>query len=240
LPVLLGRATRLADFIQSGRKTYIAVVKLGVATETDDAEGAVIASSPVPTLSEALIQEILAAFRGEVSQTPPKYSALKVAGHRAYALARAGAAVELAPRTITVHELLLQSWTATELTLEVSCSKGTYIRALARDIATALSTVGHLAALTRTRVGPFLIEDALTLEQIADRDLASALLSPRCAIPDAPAFTADAEQSARLRNGQPVAIECLRSDSVWVYDPFDRSVCLASADGIWLRPRIAL
>jgi tRNA pseudouridine55 synthase len=240
LPVLLGRATRLADFIQSGRKTYAAVVKLGTATETDDAEGAVIATSAVPPLTEPLLEQTLATFHGEILQTPPKYSALKVAGRRAYAVARAGGNVELEPRQVTIDELLLRAWSPTELTLEITCSKGTYIRALARDIAAAIGTVGHLASLRRTRVGPFLVENALTLEQLADRGVPASLLPASCAIPDAPRFRADADQSEKLRNGRPIGVEMLRSDSVWVYDPSGQLVCLASADSGWLRPRIAL
>jgi tRNA pseudouridine55 synthase len=240
LPVLLGRATRLADLIQSGRKTYVASVKLGVATETDDAEGAVTAIVPVPSLSEALVADALARFTGDILQTPPRYSALKVAGRRAYAVARGGGEVALAPRPLHIYELTLQAWTPAELTLEVTCSKGTYVRALARDIATALGTVGHLAGLVRTRVGPFAIEDALTLEQTAEQGVPSSLLSARCALPDAPTFCADANQSFGLRNGQPIATELLRCDAVWVYDPEGQLLCLASADDGLLRPRIAL
>jgi tRNA pseudouridine55 synthase len=240
LPVLLGRAARLADFIHDGSKTYVAVVRLGVGTETDDAEGAIVLSTRVPPLTESLLEQTLAPFRGAILQTPPKYSALKVAGRRAYAVARAGGAVDLPPRCVVIHELFLRGWTPTELTLEITCSKGTYIRSLARDIAAAIGTVGHLSSLKRTRVGPFLIENALTLEEIADRTVASVLLTPRCAIPDAPTFHADSEQAARLRNGQPVAVTDLCADAVWVYDPDDTLVCLASADDEWLRPRIAL
>jgi tRNA pseudouridine55 synthase len=240
LPVLLGRATRLADFIQSGTKTYIAAIKLGEATETDDSEGTVSSVAPVPRLTDAVIHDALGQFRGEIFQTPPKYSALKVAGSRAYALARAGADVALAPRPVAIHDLALRDWTPDELTLEITCSKGTYVRALARDIAAALGTVGHLKALTRTRVGSFIIDDALTVEEIADRGVPNSLLPPDRAIADAPTFSADADEAARLRNGQPIAAQNLRSDSVWVYDPLGQPVCLASAvDGL-LRPRIVL
>jgi tRNA pseudouridine55 synthase len=240
LPVLLGRATRLADFIQSGRKTYAAVVELGTATETDDSDGAVTATSPVPPLSEQVLRETLLRFQGEILQTPPKYSALKVGGRRAYAVARAGGEVELAPRKITIDDLLLKDWTPTELTLEITCSKGTYIRALARDIATALGTVGHMLSLRRTRVGPFLLENARTLDELTQRGVSGALLAASCAIPDAPTFRANADETEKLRNGRPIAVEFLRSDSVWVYDPGGQLVCLASAESGWLRPRIAL
>jgi tRNA pseudouridine55 synthase len=240
LPILLGRATRLADYIQLGRKTYVATVQLGTATDTDDAEGTVIAQSPIPPLSQHLLEQTLSAFRGEISQTPPKYSALKVAGQRAYAVARAGGEVALAARPVTIDDLQLQTWSATELILEVTCSKGTYIRALARDIAVALGTVGHLTKLIRTRVGPFRIEHALTPDELASRDIAAAVLPASRAIPDAPAFSADVNQVVDLRYGRPVAANGLRADHVWVYDPDGLLVCLASADGMLLKPRLVL
>jgi len=240
LPVLLGRATRLADFIQAGQKTYRAVVCLGVATETDDAEGAVISSVAVPPLSVRHLSETLARFEGEILQTPPRYSALKVAGRRAYAVARGGGDVDLAPRPVTVYDMALVGWTSGELTVDVTCSKGTYVRALARDIAAELGTVGYLGSLVRTRVGPFLLDDAVTLDQLAERGIEPFLLPASCAILDAPRYSADALQAARLANGQAASGAGLRAESVWVYDPDGLLVCLASADGTQLRPRLLL
>jgi tRNA pseudouridine55 synthase len=240
LPVLLGRATRLADFIQLGRKTYVATVQLGVATDTDDAEGTVIGESSIPLLSEPLLEETLDRFRGDIAQTPPRYSALKVAGRRAYAVARSGGEVELAPRPVTIDELRLLGWSASELRLEVTCSKGTYIRALARDLALALNTVGHLTALVRSKVGPFDLNHALTPDEIAARGLPNVLQLASRAIVDAPAFSADPDQATSLVNGRAVPVVGLCAEYVWVYDPSGVLVCLASADGALLRPRLAL
>jgi tRNA pseudouridine55 synthase len=238
LPVLLGRATRLMDFIQSGHKTYVAEISLGTSTETDDAEGAVIASAPVPPLDRAMVEDALSRFRGEILQTPPKYSALKVGGQRAYALARAGAEPSLGPRAVTIHRLALLTLSETALCVEVTCSKGTYIRSLARDLAEALGTVGHLAALVRTQVGPFYLKDAASLEDLA---VERSLLAANCAIPDAPSFTASTEEARRLANGQALAVRnALHAECVWVYDPDGRLRCLATADGAQLKPRIAL
>lgn len=242
LPVLLGRATRLADFIQDGRKIYQATVRLGEATDTDDAEGTVTATAAVPPLSDELIGQALAQFTGEIQQTPPQYSALKVAGRRAYAVARAGGEVTLAPRPVTIDAIDLLDWSAEGIRLEITCSKGTYIRALARDLGTALGTLAHMTALTRSQVGTFRIAEAITLAELAEHGVAAALLPASRAIDDAPRFSASAEQASRLGNGQAVAMESegLCADTVWVYDPQGVLVCLAAADGTLVRPRIAL
>ncbi len=240
LPVLLGRATRLADFIQHGRKTYFATVQLGAATDTDDAEGTVVAESPVTQLSQILLDETLARFRGETLQIPPRYSALKVAGRRAYAVARAGGEVDLAPRLVTIYDLRLLDWSESVLRLEITCARGTYIRALARDVAIALGTVGHLTALVRSRVGPFDLDDALTLDELATRGIESALLPASQALPDSPTHSVQADEAVRLANGQALPTAGLRAECVWVYDPTGLLVCLASADGTLLRPRLAL
>jgi tRNA pseudouridine55 synthase len=240
LPILLGRATRLADFVQQGEKTYRAAVALGASTETDDREGSISATAPVPVLSAGRVEEALSAFRGEIMQKPPAYSALKVGGQRAYAVARRGEDVDLAPRPVTIHALDLLSLDESSLELEVTCSKGTYVRALARDLAIALGTLGHLSGLVRTRVGPFRLSDSLTLDAIADRGAAHALLPASQAIPEAPLFNADADQTTKLLNGQAVPLDSLHAQSVWVYDPSGQLVCLASADGSLLRPRLAL
>jgi len=240
LPVLVGRATRLADFIHAGHKTYVTTIRLGIATESDDAEGAITAESGVPPLGETHLEDVLSHFRGEIQQIPPKYSALKVSGQRAYALARAGSAVDLAPRVVTIDALSLLGVSDCGLTLEVVCSKGTYIRALARDIALALGTVGHMASLLRTLVGAYSLSEALSLDEIAARGVADSLLPASTAIPDAPTFLADASEAAKFANGQALAATGLHNTSVWVYDPLGRLIGLGCAQGDLLRPRLAL
>jgi tRNA pseudouridine55 synthase len=231
LPVLVGRATRLADTIQAGEKRYQAWVKLGVATTTDDAEGEITARQPVPPLTH--LESILDQFTGTIAQVPPAYSAIKVNGQRAYAMARRGDSPELAPRQVTISSLRLLHATEDCLELEVACSKGTYVRALARDVAQALGTVGHLTRLVRTQVGPFRLEDAVRLPLLE-------LLPPEAALPDAPVYQADALAAARLLNGQPVSSDGLLADLVRVHDTSGRLLCVASADGELLRPRIVL
>lgn len=230
LVVLLGRATRLADTVHTYPKTYHARLALGSATSTDDAEGEVIAEAPVPSTD---LDSVLDQFRGEIRQVPPAYSAVKVAGQRAYAVARRGGTLALEPRAVTIFDLRVIG----PLTLEVTCSTGTYIRSLARDIAQALGTVGHLAHLLRNRVGPFTLDAAAALETL---DVASALLPPDAALPDAPIHRLTEEGALRLANGQSVPAAGLHADPVRVYDPSDRLVCLGRADGDRLYPRLML
>ena len=230
----------MADFIQHGRKTYVAAVRLGAATETDDAEGSVVAESAVPELSEPMIEAVLADFRGDIVQVPPRYSALKLAGRRAYAIARAGGEVEFEPRPVTIDALRLVGWCADELRLEVICSRGTYIRALARDVAIALGTLGHLTALVRSKVGPFDLGAALTPDELAARGIENVLLPSSQSLPESPTYSARTDEAVRLANGQAVPVAGLRAEHVWVYDPSGLLVCLAAADGTLLRPRLAL
>jgi tRNA pseudouridine55 synthase len=237
LAVLLGRATRLADFIQAGRKTYIADVRLGIATDTDDAEGSVISTQA--SVIPADLEPVLARFRGEVLQTPPQYSAVKVAGQRAYAVARRGGELDLQPRPVTIHALDVLEVGPDTLTLEVTCSKGTYIRALARDVAQALGTVGHLTRLVRTRVGPFRIADAFSLDVLAE-GVEHALLAPDMALRDCPEYQTNPAEAQRLLQGQALAVDGLHANPVRVYDPSGRLMCIAIANGTQLRSRFLL
>jgi tRNA pseudouridine55 synthase len=240
LPVLLGRATRLAEAIHSGVKCYEADIRLGQATSTDDAEGEVTHIAAIPDLDQTRIEAALARFRGTISQTPPAYSAIKVQGQRAYAMARRGDTPDLQPRQVTVRELRLLGCTADGLSIEVVCSRGTYVRALARDLAVALGTVGHLSRLVRTRVGPFDLAEALTLDQIAERGVASVLLSPEVALPETPVYQASAPEASRLAHGQAITAPGLQGERVRVHDPGGRLLCVGAATEGVLRSRIWL
>jgi tRNA pseudouridine55 synthase len=172
LVVCLGTHTRLVPYLVHGEKRYDALVALGEATETDDAEGAVIARAAVPALRREEVVDALSRFTGEISQLPPAYSALKVNGQPAYRMARRGEAVALAPRIVAVHAIDLVELAPDALRLDVRCGAGTYIRSLARDLAVALGTVGHVAALRRTEAAGFTVEEALRcddLERLASR-----------------------------------------------------------------------
>ncbi len=207
LPVAVGEATKLAGRMLDASKVYAFTIRFGAQTDTLDLEGKVIAESPVrPTLPE--VQGVLARFTGPIEQVPPAYSALKVDGERAYALARKGEEVILATRKVTVFSLEILPDAGEELdeiTLVAHVSKGTYIRSLARDIALALGTVGHVTMLRRTKAGPFTLERAISLDKLAElghgRALEDTLLPLSAGLDDIPALSLDPDQAERLRRG---------------------------------------
>ena len=217
LPIAFGEATKTVSFAMDGRKVYRFTVRWGVATETDDTEGAVCETSDMrPTAEEILA--VLPEFTGTISQVPPVYSAIKVDGARAYDLARDGAEVELAARDITVHRLdLVECPDADHAVFEAECGKGTYVRALARDLGHRLGSCGHVTALRRLLVGPFGEDDMIPLETLEDlgqcapgegldEDHASFILPVATALDDIPALAVSRQDAARLRRGQGVLL----------------------------------
>src|SRR5262245_6450868 len=158
LPVCLGEATKVAGLLTEGDKAYDAVIRLGVETDTQDAEGKVLAERPVPALDRAALEGALQRFRGTFTQVPPMYSAVKVSGKRLYELARAGEEVPREGREVTVHELLLRDFSSVELTLSVRSSKGFFVRTLAHDLGQALGCGAHVEAMQRAALGEFSIQ----------------------------------------------------------------------------------
>lgn len=204
LPIALGEATKLAGRMLDATKGYAFTVAWGTATATDDSEGAMVAMSAVRPKAAA-IHAALPAFTGAIAQTPPAYSALKIHGERAYKLARAGEAVVLAERHVTVHALDLVDARADAADFVVTCSKGTYVRSLARDLALALGTVGHVAALRRTRAGPFTLDEAITLDKLSvllQANDEQAILPLTAGLDDIPALPVTPEEAAALRQGR--------------------------------------
>jgi tRNA pseudouridine55 synthase len=207
LPLLFGEATKFAQFGLDAPKEYVADVALGVATETGDAEGAVVERRPVE-FDEARLTAALARFRGAIEQVPPMYSALKQAGQPLYALARAGQTVERAPRRVTIHELDLVSWSPDRLRLRILCSKGTYVRQIAVDLGLALGTVAHLAGLQRTAVGGLRLSSAIALDDLQALGEASRLawlLPPDRLLEHLPRMDLADALAARFGNGQAVS-----------------------------------
>ncbi|OYU15197.1 MAG: tRNA pseudouridine(55) synthase TruB [Alphaproteobacteria bacterium PA4] len=205
LPIAIGEATKLAGRMLDATKGYDFTVKWGEATTTEDAEGAVIATSDMRP-DAAAIAAVLPRFTGAIDQVPPAFSALKVDGQRAYALARAGEAVMLATRHVTILHLDLVHADAGSATLSALVSKGTYIRSLARDIALALGTVGHVTMLRRTKAGPFTLGQAIALDKfeecVQERALEQVILPLMAGLDDIPALAIDPDEAAALRQGR--------------------------------------
>jgi len=211
LPIALGEATKTVPFVFDGRKTYHFTIRWGEERDTDDAEGRVVATSDKRPDRNA-IERLLPRFTGTIEQVPPRFSAVKLAGERAYDLARDGEAVELAPRTITVHRLeLVEIPDPDHAVLTAECGKGTYIRSLARDLGRKLGALGHVCALRRGRVGPFGETDMIPLEQAqslchraaaGEGHLADALMPVETALDDIPALAVSPADAARLQRGQ--------------------------------------
>ena len=208
LPIAVGEATKLAGRMLDSDKVYDFTLSFGVETDTLDLEGREIARSDVRP-SRAEIEAVLPRFTGPIEQVPPAYSALKVDGERAYDLARAGEEVVLASRAVTIRELLIMAVDADSVTLTAHVSKGTYIRSLARDIAQALGTVGHVTMLRRAKAGPFTLEQAISLDKLGEaakgRTLEDILLPLRAGLDDIPALSLTPDQAGLLRQGRVLA-----------------------------------
>lgn len=214
LPIALGEATKTVSFVVAGPKTYRFTVRFGEARDTGDAEGRAIGTSDVIPTADG-IRRALPAFRGEILQVPPEYSAIKVAGRRSYALARKGEAVALKPRRVAVHRFELLRAHGATARFELCCGKGTYVRALARDLAEALGTLGFVESLRRTAVGPFGEGEAISLEKLEalvhSAALEAHLLPVEAALVDIPALHLTKTQAERLRHGQ--AVRVLRTEN---------------------------
>ena len=245
LPLALGSATRLIEFLADARKGYRAVVALGSTTTTDDAEGELVAQRDVPPFSREELEAALLPFRGAIMQVPPMFSALHHEGKRLYELAREGKTVELAPRPLTIYRLELLDYSAqrAELLLDIDCSKGTYIRSLARDIGAALGCGAHLAALRRTFVGVFGAEQSTPLADLlaAPERLPSLLLLPELAVADWPLITLDADGLLRVRRGQPLPLPALVGIQARAHDASGALIALLRwEDGVWKPDKVFL
>ena len=209
LPIALGEATKTIKFLMEAKKTYEFEITWGTSTDTQDAEGEVVAKSDKrPSYQE--LADILPKFTGEIYQIPPIYSAVKIKGNRAYDLARAGEPVILKPRRAVIDGLDILTSDTDAATLRVDCGKGTYVRALARDIAAELGAEAYVSALKRTRVGPFSLEDAFSLDALEElrhkRRAADALLPFETALDDIPVLDIDKHERFDLQSGRVVAL----------------------------------
>ena len=209
LPIALGEATKTVNFVMDGAKTYRCWVRFGASTTTDDAEGEVAETSEHrPTAAE--IEAVLGEFVGDIEQTPPVYSAIKIDGQRAYKRARADETVEMPTRVVRIDRVALVEMPEPDLAvIDVDCGKGTYIRALARDLALRLGTRGHVADLRRTRTGPFTENGAISLDSLEtlghSARLEDVVLPLMTALDDIPALALTEEEAGKMRQGQPAS-----------------------------------
>ncbi|HSH68986.1 MAG TPA: tRNA pseudouridine(55) synthase TruB [Deferrisomatales bacterium] len=240
LLVAVGRATRLLEYLILQDKAYRAEIRLGVRTETLDREGDVLETLPVPEPAGAALEQALARFRGPQRQAAPVFSAIKRGGQRLYQKARRGEAVEAPVRDVTVHRLDLVAWQTPDLTVDVVCSKGTYVRALARDLGEALGSAGTLWQLRRTRSGTFGLDLAVTLSQVQEDPQAAkaALLPAEAMVADLPRVTVETEAAAALARGMAVPCPAGEDEGVRaVFTPDGALLGIGQKDGAFLRPR---
>jgi tRNA pseudouridine55 synthase len=203
LPIALGEATKTVPFVMDGRKSYVFTVAWGAETNTDDAEGDVVERTDrVPARAE--IEALLPRFLGAIEQIPPRFSAIKIQGERAYDLARDGEVVELTPRQVEIDRLTVVAHSGDRSVLEADCGKGTYVRAIARDLGRALGCLGHVAALRRTRVGPFAEPDAVVVGEVATDP--AALRPVEAALEDLPSVAVSRDMATRLMRGQSILL----------------------------------
>jgi len=249
LPIALGEATKTMSFVMDGAKTYRCWVRFGEARSTDDAEGEVIETSEVrPTATE--IEAVLSEFEGDIEQIPPIYSAIKIDGQRAYKLARDNQEVEMQSRTVRIDRITLVEMPEPDLAvIDVDCGKGTYIRSLARDLAVRLGTVGFVADLRRTRVGPFVENQAISLDSLESLGhsarLEEAVLPIMTVLDDIPALALTEVEAGNMRHGMPAPamtvlgrtpdVKVTQGETVIVMDG-DAPLALARIEGGEIRP----
>jgi tRNA pseudouridine55 synthase len=237
--VLVGRATRLARFVEPQSKTYLATARLGTRTDTDDQTGAVLEEWPVGELSRERVFQALAGFEGEQRQRPPAYSAKHIGGERSHRLARRGAAVEPPEATVTVHRIEPLAWDSPALTFRATVSAGTYLRAIARDLGTRLGVGAHLTALRREAIGSLRVEHAVALDRISRE----ALLPAARVLGHLPAVALDPEAKAAVVHGRAVADRGAagqRGGAAVALLEGTELVAVAWAQDGWLKPTVVL
>ena len=233
LVVFVGRATRAVEFAESQNKRYLAGLRLGLETDTQDTSGSAVGGAP-REVTAAELETALAAFRGEIQQIPPMYSAIKLQGKKLYEIARRGGEVERKPRTITIHSLRLAGRAGEDFLLEIHCSKGTYVRTLCHDLGQALGCGGCMSSLRRLSVGEFQLEQAYSLEQVqaaAERGEAEDLLLPVDSLfRAAAALTVDARQERRIRCGNAMELPELPNGDYRCYSQAGDFLALGRAE----------
>ena len=230
LPICLGEATKFSHYLLDADKRYQTTIQLGTATSTGDVEGEVVESQAIPLLTEDSISKILKQFEGETTQIPPMYSALKKDGRPLYELARQGIEIERPARSVRISQIKLLSFTDQSISIDVTCSKGTYIRVLGEDIAKAMGTVGHLSKLHRIQTGHFQLDEHMTIEYLESLDEVAReqlLLPSYAAVEGLPKLELPLERVKYFNNGQESSVDFPESDGVLV---FSNGQCLGLAE----------
>lgn len=220
LPLCFGEATKISGMMLDDDKRYLVSISLGTMTDTGDLEGQIISEMAVPQLSQSLIESAIAQFLGPIDQVPPMYSALKHQGKKLYELARQGQIIERPARPVTIHAIQLLGFDAGTLHLDVSCSKGTYIRSLAEDLSHALGTCGTVSHLRRTEAGPFRLDQAITLDDLVNLTESARLerlLPVDLPLQHIPVITLDQLQAQAIQQGQQITVISALTGSVRIY-----------------------
>jgi tRNA pseudouridine55 synthase len=225
LVICVGQATRLIQYVQRMPKTYRATFLLGKRSETDDIEAPLEDVPQATAPNRAELDAALSHFSGEIAQRPPAHSAVKLAGRRAYELARRGIDVQLQPRTVMIHRITLIRYAYPELSLEIECGSGTYIRALGRDLGEALGTGAVMSGLERTAIGKFRIDDALALDKITAESLTQHVQPALAALRDLPQVTLSEAQLIEVRHGRPIL-------KAWLTDPASHAIATSELAAI--------
>ena len=235
LPICLGQATRLMEYVVDGEKEYLATIRLGVSTDTYDSAGQVVDEQDASGVTRSEVEATLASMQGTIQQTPPMFSALKSNGKRLHELARAGIKIEIAPRTVEVLKLALIKWEPPLVTVTIHCKRGFYVRSLANDLGQVLGCGAHLAGLRRISTGPFHLDQAVTVEKVKaardDNTLDSLLFPADYVVLKLNSVTLDAKEEKQVRNGQAVPLSprthyAPHLQQCRAYGPDDRFVAL--------------
>ena len=244
IPVCIGQATRMMEYLLQSRKQYLAVIKLGIETDSYDSDGETVASKDASGITEEEIFTAVSRFKGKFQQTPPMYSAIKKDGKRLYNLARAGVQIEREGREVEIHRATIKGWAATDLLIEIECGKGFYVRSLAHDLGQVLGVGGHITKLERTRVGVFSIDQAVSIEEVEETfkhgvwsDIVQAMDT---AVLQLPAIMVQPAAVQMLRNGRRIATSTIAATSTTglhrVYGVDGSFIALAnfnSDEGVW-------
>ena len=234
LIVCVGPATRLISRVQQGRKRYVGRFLLGQRSDTDDTDGEVVDGGDWSSVTRESLEQSLPEFLGTIQQTPPRISAVKVAGHRAYKLARRGEVVVLEPRPVEVYSLRITKFEPPEFELEIECGSGTYVRSIGRDMGERLGCGAVMSALRRTAIGRFEVADAVPLASLNATSLRDALLTPQAAVAELPQRRLDVAEVVRIRQGRPIPwgfipdADC--HDEVTLVDSANTMIGIAQAD----------